>query len=91
MNNDLPPELQQFAAIFDAKPGPVQDIVQYCVCRLLCETGKMRLVETLPGESGAVCVFETIAGDRFSVTRLPISKEDEAALVEQLRGIFEEE
>ncbi len=51
----------------------------------------MRLVETLPSESGSICVFETVAGDRFSVVKPPISSEDEADLVEQLRDILDEE
>ena len=55
------------------------------------QAGKMRLVETIPGESGPYCVFVTIAGDSFSVTKPPISKETEAALVEQLRAILDDE
>jgi hypothetical protein len=89
--NNLPPELQQFAALLDAQPGPVQIIFQYCLCLLMEEVGKMRLVETIPGESGPYCVFETIAGDTFSVTKPPISKETEAALVERLRVILDDE
>ena len=27
--NNLPPELQQFAAILDARPGPIQAALQY--------------------------------------------------------------
>lgn len=88
---NLPPELQQFAAFLDALPQPVQAAFQYCLCLLMVEAGKMRLVETLPSESGSICVFETVAGDRFSVVKPPISKEDEADLVEQLRDILDEE
>jgi hypothetical protein len=36
----------------------------------MIESGKVRLVETIPGESGATCVFEALTGDRFSVTKL---------------------
>lgn len=89
--NNLPPELQQFAAILDAQPGPVQAAFQYCLCLLMVEAGKMRLVETVPGESGATCIFETLTGDSFSVTKPSISKETEAALVEQLRAILDDE
>jgi hypothetical protein len=89
--NNLPPELQQFAVILDAQPGPVQVAFQYAICLLMVEAGKMRLVETIPGESGPYCVFETIAGDTFSMTRPPIDKETEAALIEQLRLILDED
>lgn len=89
--NNLPPELQQFAAILDAQPGPVQVAFQYAMCLLMVEAGKMRLAETVPGESGATCIFETIAGDRFSMTKPPIDKATEVALVEQLRGILDDE
>jgi hypothetical protein len=88
---NLPPEFQQFAAILDAQPGPVQVAFQYAMCLLMVESGKMRLVETIPGESGPYCVFETIAGDNFSVTNPPIDKETEAVLVEQLRAILDGE
>jgi hypothetical protein len=89
--SNLPPELQQFAALLDAQPGPVQVAFQYAMCLLMVESGKMRLVETVPGENGPYCVFETIAGDTFSVTKPPIDKEAEAALVEQLRAILDDE
>jgi hypothetical protein len=89
--NDLPPELQQFAAILDAQPGPVQAAFQYAICLLMVEAGKMRLVETWPGETGAICVFETLAGDSFSVTKPPMDKETEVVLIEQLRAILDDE
>jgi hypothetical protein len=89
--SNLPPELQQFATILDAQPGPIQTAFQYAICLLMVESGKMRLVETVPGESGATCIFETIAGDIFSVTKPPMDQETEAGWVEQLRAILEED
>jgi hypothetical protein len=89
--NYLPPELQQFAAFLDAQPSTVQVAFQYALCLLMVEAGKMRLVEIVPSESGATCIFETTAGDTFSVTRPPIDKETEAALVEQLREVLDDE
>lgn len=90
---NLPPEIQQFAALLDAQPGPIQSAFQYAMCLLMVESGKMRLVETLPGENGATCVFETLTGGSFtfSVTKPPVSKETEALLVEQLRAILDED
>jgi hypothetical protein len=88
---NLPPELQQFAAFLDAQPGPVQVAFQYAICLLMVEADKMRLVETVPGESGPYCVFKTIAGDRFSIAKPPMDKETEHSLVEQLRAILEDD
>jgi hypothetical protein len=51
----------------------------------------MHLVEKVPGENGTVCVFETKVGDRFSVVRSAISKEQEAAPIDVLREVLEEE
>lgn len=91
--NDLPPELQQFAAILDAQSGSVQSAFQYAMCLLMVEAGKMRLVETIPGENGAMYVFETTAGEKFtfSVTKPPMDEETEAALIKQLRAILDNE
>ena len=80
---------QVFIQILDAQPGPIQVAFQYCLCLFMVEAGKMHLVEIVPGESGATCIFETLTGDSFSVTKPPISKETEAALVEQLRTILD--
>jgi hypothetical protein len=66
---DLPPELDAFASILDAQPAPVRDAFQYCLCLLMVEAGKMRLVEKRSSENGRVCVFVTSVGDRFSVAR----------------------
>jgi hypothetical protein len=44
----------------------------------------MRLPQTILGEHGVVCVFETKVGDSFRVTRPAISKGQEAALMEVL-------
>ena len=65
----LPPELAMFASLLDAhlclrhrcrQPAPVRDAYNYCLCLLMAEAGVMRLVGTVPGENGEVCVFESI-------------------------------
>jgi hypothetical protein len=63
------------------------------------EAGKSRLVETVPGEpvlaggpgNGTLCVFESSAGEQFSVVQTVISEEQEAHLMERLREILGEE
>jgi hypothetical protein len=90
---NLPPQLQQLAALLDTQPAPVQVAFQYCLCLIMVEAGKLRLAETVPSENGATCIFETLTGDifTFSVTKPPISKEIETAVIEQLRIILDEE
>ena len=71
----LPPELAAFSYLLDAQPAPVRDAFHYCLCLLMVEAGKMRLVEKVPGQNGEICVFETVARVKFSVTRPDISRE----------------
>jgi hypothetical protein len=52
----------------------------------MVEAGKMRLVE-----NGETCVFETVARDKFSVTRPALSRDQEAALIDVLREILKDE
>ncbi len=87
----LPPELAAFAALLDAQPGPVQAAFQYVVAVMLVEAGKARLMSVAPGESGALCSFETVAGDVFSVVRPPLDDAAEAELRAAVRQIWEEE
>ncbi len=51
--------------------------------------GKAHLVETVPGENGPVCAFETAAGERFSLARPAMSEEVEAYVKKMLREILE--
>lgn len=78
-------------ALLDAQPGPVQAIFQYALALLMVEAGKARLISVEPGESGAICTFETVAGDVFSLPRPPLSEADEGVMMETLREILDEE
>jgi hypothetical protein len=94
----LPPELAVFSDLLDAQPVPLRDTFNYCLCLLMAQAGKMRLVEKVPGEpvladgpgNGAVCVFAATSGDHFSVVELKMSKASKAALIDVLREILEE-
>jgi hypothetical protein len=88
---DLPPELQGFAVLLDAQPQPVRESFLYCLCLMMVETGNMRLVEQVPGESGAMCRFETRIGEEFVIPRPPLSQEHETEILEILRDILDEE
>lgn len=89
--NKLPPEFVQFTDLFETQPSSVQIVFQYCLCLLMVEAGKMQLVGTIPGESGATYIFETMAGGRFSVVKPPISPEIEADLLQELRELLAED
>jgi hypothetical protein len=82
----LPPELAAFSYLLDAQPAPVRDAFHYCLCLLMVEAGKMRLVV-----NGEVCVFETVARVKFSVTKPVLSRDQEAALIDVLREILKDE
>ena len=69
----------------------MRDAFHYCLCVLMAEAGKMRLVEKVPGEHGKICVFATTSGDHFSVVRPALSRDQEAALIDVLREILKDE
>jgi hypothetical protein len=78
MITDLPPELAFFASLLDAQPAPARDAIPCYLCRLMIETDKACLVEAVPGEASEVCVFETVAGNRF--VRLRVARATDARL-----------
>jgi hypothetical protein len=88
---DLPPELAAFSYLLDTQPAPMRDAFHYCLCLLMVEAGKMRLVEKVPGQKGEICVFETVARVKFSVTKPALSRDQEAALIDVLREILKDE
>ena len=88
---DLPPELAAFASLLDAQPEPARAAFAYCLALAMVLDGKARLVETRPGDASPVCVFETVAGDTFSVAKPRLTKEQEAGLIDTIRDILEEE
>ena len=58
---------------------------------MMVEAGKMRLVETVPGEVSPICVFDSVAGESFSVARLQMGQEEEAETIVALREILKDE
>jgi hypothetical protein len=47
----------------------VRGAFNYCLALMMVEAGKAKLIETRPGEAGTICVFESAAGERFSLAR----------------------
>jgi hypothetical protein len=87
----LPPELAAFASLLNTQPGPVHVIFQYCLAMLMVEGDQAKLIRTEPGEAGALCTFETVAGDVFTLTRPPLSTADEVEMKKVLREILRDE
>jgi len=58
---------------------------------MMVEVGKMDLKDTMPGEASPICVFETSAGDTFSIPRPPMCEKEEAEVIAMLRGILKDE
>ena len=88
--SDFPPELAAFVSMLDAQPAPVREMFYYCVALAMAVAGKARLVETVPGANGPVCVFESSAGERFSLAKPAMTAEQEATVKAMLRAILEE-
>jgi hypothetical protein len=78
-----------------ARYGPgvqgCREAFRYCLALTMVEAGKACLVAVEPGENGAVCVFESSAGEQFSLARPAITAEQEAAVKEMLREILRDE
>ena len=87
----LPPELAALSYLLDTQPAPVRDAFHYCLCVLMVEAGRMRLVEKVHGETGKLCVFATTRGDHFCVLKPALSRDQEAALLDVLREILKDE
>jgi hypothetical protein len=87
----LPPALAAFAQLLDAQPEPARAAFNYCLALMMVEAGVATLIETRPGEAGTICVFESSAGEVFSLARPAMSAEREAEVVEVLREILDEE
>lgn len=88
--NELSPELAHLASLLEAQPGPIQALVQYCLALVMVEAGKARLTHTIPGDTGPICIFETMTGERLSLAKPPLGDEQEREVKQLLRRILEE-
>lgn len=55
----------------------------------MVEHGKMQLSGVSLGKNEIICTFETMVGDKLIVVKPPISKEVEADVIEELRGVLD--
>ena len=86
--NDLYPELQM---LIDAQPQLVREAFQYCLALMMVENGSAELVNTVPGEAGSICYFETVGGESFAIPRPSMTQGQEAEIIEALREIMRDE
>ena len=89
--DDLTPEIQMIGAYVDAQPQTVREAFQYCLALMMVESGKAQLVETIPGDEGIICHFETVAGDSFAIKRPVMSQNQEAEILEAINEILRDE
>jgi hypothetical protein len=50
----------------------------------------MQLVESVPGEDASISVFESSAGEQYSVERPQMSPEEESAVIDVLLEILKD-
>jgi hypothetical protein len=91
----LPPEATAFAALIDAQPAPATEredqAFHYLLCLAMAERGALRLVDTHPGADGEVAVFESSAGETFTIPRPTIPPDVEARYLADLRQIVDDD
>jgi hypothetical protein len=62
-------ETSMFAALLSAQPAPIREAIQYQLCLLLAQAGRIELYCTVPGDTGPVCIFQdTQTGSLITVT-----------------------
>jgi hypothetical protein len=57
----------------------------------MVETGKAKLIGTLPGDTGPLSTFETATGEHISLAKPPLDDEQEREVKYLLRRILEED
>jgi hypothetical protein len=88
--NKLPPQAAQLSSLFDVQPGPIQGLVKYCLALVMVESGKAKLVSTIPGDTGLLCTFKTATGEYISLAKPLLGDEQEREVKAWLRQILEE-
>ncbi len=86
----VPQDFSAVASLLDAQPEPVRAMFHYCLAMAMVEAGRARLIGQEPGETGAVCTFETATGEQISLARPAMTEEMEAEVREMLREILDE-
>jgi len=62
-------ETSLFAALLSAQPAPIREAIQYQLCLLLVQAGRLELFCTVPGDNGPICIFQdNMTGNLITVT-----------------------
>jgi hypothetical protein len=88
---DLPPEIEQVAALLSKQRPEVRDLFRYALVLAMIDDEKARITGTRVEEDREWLTVETVAGDAFEFARPPISEEAEAQLLWQVRAIVADE
>jgi hypothetical protein len=73
------------------EPAVTQAAFNYCLCQLVVEAGRMRLVAKTPGDDGPLCHFHSADGEVFLVPEPALTAAQLAQLKTILRQIWLEE
>ncbi len=73
------------------EPAATQSAFAYCLCLLMVEAGRMRLVAKTPGDDGPLCHFHSADGEVFLVPEPTLTAAQLAQLKAILRPIWLEE
>lgn len=91
MDADLPPELEALDTLLTSQPQAVRDAFHYCLCLMMVEAGKLRLVQTVASDTGTLCLFETVIGEIFAIPKPALTEWQQAELEMVLREILADE
>jgi hypothetical protein len=73
------------------EPAVTQAAFAYCLCLLMVEAGRMRLVAKTPGDNGPLCHFLSAAREVFVVPEPALTAAQLTQLKTSLRQIWLEE
>ena len=73
------------------EPAATQAVFTYCLCQLMVEVGRMRLVSKTPGDDGPLCHFHSADGEVFLVPEPALTAAQLTQLKTILRPIWLEE
>lgn len=91
LTNEPPPEFDSLLDTLAEQPEHVREMWQYAMVLMMIDDEKARVIETHQDGDRLHLVVQTVAGERFSVMRPPMSEELERQLLEQIRKIVSDE
>ena len=90
-NDNETPALLAIAHQLGLEPAVTQVAFAYCLCLLMVEAGRMRLVSKTPGDDGPLCHFHSADGEVFVIPEPALTAAQLSQLKTILRQIWLEE